>query len=146
MGFGIIMVLGTQFALTAEYSVSSFIISLVPFFLVNNLLLLNQFPDVEADKIVGRRHFPIVYGKKASAAVYGVFLLSTYALIILGVVSKLIPVYCLIGLITAVFLIPVYIKIQRHAQETEQIFKYLAPNVLNTILTPVLVAIGLFIG
>jgi len=32
--------------------------------LVNNLLLLNQFPDVDADKTVGRRHYPIAVGRK----------------------------------------------------------------------------------
>jgi 1,4-dihydroxy-2-naphthoate octaprenyltransferase len=145
-GFGIIMVLGSHFALTAEYSISSFYISLVPFFLVNNLLLLNQFPDLEADRTVGRRHFPIVYGKKVSAGVYGIFLMLTYLVIIFGVWFKHMPDYCLLGLTTAVFMIPVYFKIQKHADSANQIFKFLPFNVLNTILTPILVSIGLFIG
>jgi 1,4-dihydroxy-2-naphthoate octaprenyltransferase len=47
-GFGPFMVMGTDFVLTGEYSWTAFIASLIPFFLVSNLLLLNQFPDVEA--------------------------------------------------------------------------------------------------
>ena len=35
-------------------------------FLVNNLLLLNQFPDVQADQSIGRRHFPLVAGRRAA--------------------------------------------------------------------------------
>ena len=45
LGFGPLMVMGTHFALTGEYPWTAFVASLVPFFLVNDLLLLNQFPD-----------------------------------------------------------------------------------------------------
>ena len=78
LGFGPLMVMGTDFVLTGAYSQTAFIASLVPFFLVNNLLLLNQFPDVEADRGIGRKHFPIIVGTRISAFVYGAFLLFTY--------------------------------------------------------------------
>ncbi|MCK5360628.1 MAG: prenyltransferase, partial [Gammaproteobacteria bacterium] len=48
LGFGILMVGGSYFALTGSYTKEVFLVSLIPFFLVNNLLLLNQFPDVSA--------------------------------------------------------------------------------------------------
>ena len=51
LGFGPLMVVGTYFTQTGEYSVTAGLASLVPGFLVSNLLLLNQFPDVEADKV-----------------------------------------------------------------------------------------------
>src|SRR4030042_5732906 len=41
IGFGPLMVMGTHFALTGHYSWTAFAASLVPFFLVSNLLLLN---------------------------------------------------------------------------------------------------------
>ena len=47
--------------------------SLVPFFLVSNLLLLNQFPDVAADRSVGRDNFPIAVGTEKSAAIFAAF-------------------------------------------------------------------------
>jgi 1,4-dihydroxy-2-naphthoate octaprenyltransferase len=62
LGFGTLMVMGTDFVLTGSYSCTAFVASLVPFFLVSNLLLLNQFPDVEPDRSVGRRHLPITLG------------------------------------------------------------------------------------
>ena len=78
LGFGSLMVMGAHFVLTGSYSWTSFIASLVPFFLVSDLLLLNQFPDVEADKSVGRRHLPIEIGRKKSVQVYGMFLTGAY--------------------------------------------------------------------
>ena len=58
LAFGPLMVLGTHFVLTGSYSWTAFAASLVPGFLVSDLLLLNQFPDVEADKTVGRKYLP----------------------------------------------------------------------------------------
>jgi 1,4-dihydroxy-2-naphthoate octaprenyltransferase len=70
-GFGFLMVVGTQFVLVGEYMLLSWLVAIVPFFLVNNLLLLNQYPDIKADAKVGRNHFPIVYGINVSNGVYG---------------------------------------------------------------------------
>jgi len=42
------------------------VVSLIPFLLVSDLLLLNRYPDVEADKEVGRNHLPITIGIKRS--------------------------------------------------------------------------------
>jgi 1,4-dihydroxy-2-naphthoate octaprenyltransferase len=53
LGFGPLMVMSVHFALTGAYSWTAFVASLVPFFLVSDLLLLNQFPDVEADRSIG---------------------------------------------------------------------------------------------
>jgi 1,4-dihydroxy-2-naphthoate polyprenyltransferase len=146
LGFGPLMVMGTHFALTGEYGWAPFIASLVPFFLVNNLLLLNQFPDVEADRSVGRKNFPIVIGRRASSLIYGAFMLLTYASIVLGVFLDILPAAALLGLLTLFLAVPVSRNAYRHADDIEKLMPSLGMNVLINILTPVLVAIGLLIG
>jgi 1,4-dihydroxy-2-naphthoate octaprenyltransferase len=146
LGFGTLMVLGTNYALTGVYSWTAFVASLVPFFLVNNLLLLNQFPDVEADRSVGRRHFPIVAGRRASSLIYGAFLLLTYASIIAGVLLKLLPTLSLIGLATLLLAVPAFIGAYRHAEDLPGLAPAMGLNVLINVLTPLLVAIGLYAG
>jgi 1,4-dihydroxy-2-naphthoate octaprenyltransferase len=47
LGFGPLMVMGTAFALTGTYTWTAFVASLVPFFLVSDLLLLNQSVEEE---------------------------------------------------------------------------------------------------
>ncbi|MCH2157572.1 MAG: hypothetical protein MK096_02180 [Oleiphilaceae bacterium] len=42
------------------YDQLAYLALLLPFCLSNNLLLLTQYPDIHADKNVGRRTFPIV--------------------------------------------------------------------------------------
>ena len=146
LGFGSLMVMGTHFVLTGSYSWTSFIASLVPFFLVSDLLLLNQFPDVEADKGVGRRHLPIEIGRKKSVKVYGLFLTGAYLSIIMGYLSGHLPFEALLGIVSIVIAIPTLRGVARYADDIPKLIPYMGKNVVVNILTPVLVAIGFFVA
>jgi 1,4-dihydroxy-2-naphthoate octaprenyltransferase len=146
LGFGIFMVMGTDFVLTGSYSWTSFVASLVPFFLVSDLLLLNQFPDVEADRAVGRRHLPIVIGQKASTRVYGLFLVGAYGSIIVGYFCRILPSTGFVALASIALAVPTLRGIIRHAGETAKLIPFMGRNVMITVLTPILLAIGLFVA
>ena len=146
LGFGTFMVMGTSFALTGQYSWTAFVASLVPFFLVNNLLLLNQFPDVEADRSIGRKHFPIVIGRRASSWIYIAFLILTYTSIAGGVLVNLLPAWALLGLLTLPLAIAAGRGAHGRAEDISNLVPFMVQNVLLNIVTPVLMAIGLFLG
>ncbi|HET9912411.1 MAG TPA: prenyltransferase [Anaerolineales bacterium] len=145
LGFGPLMVMSVHFALTGAYSWTAFIASLVPFFLVSNLLLLNQFPDVEPDRSIGRRHIVVLFGLRTASLVYNLFLLLAYLTIVLGVVFGLLPAISLIGLLTAVIAIPAGWRAFRHAEDIPQLIPAMGMNVLINLLTPTLIGIGLLI-
>ncbi len=145
LGFGPLMVMSVHFALTGAYSWTALVASLVPFFLVSNLLLLNQFPDVEADRSIGRRHIPVLFGRRTASLVYNLFLLLAYLTIVVGVVSRLLPMVSLLGLLTAIIAIPAGLRAFRHADDIPQLVPAMGMNVLINLLTPVLVGIGLLL-
>lgn len=145
-GFGLLMVMGSYYAVTGAYAWPAFNASLAPFFLVNNLLLLNQFPDVEADHSVGRRHLPIVLGRRFCSHILGVFPALTYLSVIYGVLAGNFPKSCLLSLSTIFLAVPVYIGVRRHTDQVEQLLPYMALNVAVTIATPLLLAIGFLLG
>ena len=143
LGFGVLMVIGTQFVLVGEYYVLSLWISIIPFLLINNLLLLNQYPDIQADINAGRRHFPIAYGIQASNKVYGLFVLSAIALIIAYVWLDYLPVLSLIALIPMPLALLSLYGAHKHAQTIGHFQQYLGMNVAAAILTPLLLAASL---
>ena len=145
-GFGTLMVIGTYFALTGAFSWTVVLVSFIPFFLVCNLLLLNQFPDVDADKTVGRKHLPILIGRQASAVIFVIFEALTYVTLILGVVLGLIPAWTLLGLISLVFAVPAAIGALKNADNLQKLGPSMGQNVLLNLVTPVLMGIGLLIG
>jgi 1,4-dihydroxy-2-naphthoate polyprenyltransferase len=146
LGFGVLMVMGTDFVLSGSYTWTAFFASLVPTFLVSDLLLLNQFPDVEADQSVGRRHFPITIGRKRSSLIYGAFLLLAYAAIVAGVALGFLPAFSLLGWITVPVAVACALAAYRYAEDLEKLVPYLGLNVLVTVLTPILMGIGLLIA
>jgi 1,4-dihydroxy-2-naphthoate octaprenyltransferase len=146
LGFGVLVVMGTHFALTGTYSWTSFIASLIPTFLVSDLLLLNQFPDVEADRSIGRKHFPIAIGRKASSILYGVLLLLAYLSVIAGVIMELLPIFSLIALLTAILAWRAYQGTHQNAENIPALIPSMGMNVIINLVTPLLLAVGLFIG
>ncbi len=92
LGFGPVMVLGSLVALGGRVDAAAMIVSAVALLLVSELLLLNQLPDVEADRRVGRRHLPIVLGLKPAARLGVVMLLGAYLVVALGQLGGGLPV------------------------------------------------------
>lgn len=146
IGFGLLMVVGTHVVLTGENAIMAWLASLVPFFLVNNLLLLNQYPDIEADKRSGRYHFLIAYGVKAANAAYGIMALSAYAVILYGIVFGYFPTLSLIAIIPIVLSFYSLTGAIRYGQRIGQHPHFMGINVAATLLTPALLAVGIAFG
>lgn len=143
LGFGPVMVAGTHFVLTGAYSVTALVASLVPFFLVSGLLLLNQFPDIDADRSAGRKHLPIVAGRRVAGQVFRLFLMAPYVVILCGVWTGYLPKACLAGLLTLFLAIPVFLNVSKYAEEMPSLIRYMGYNVIVSVATPMLVAAGL---
>ena len=143
LSFGPLMVVGTHYALTGRYDSAALLLSMIPFFLVNNLLLLNQLPDMEADQSVGRDNFVIAWRPQKSAWLFLVFGVSAYFVIILGILIDSLPLTSLLGLLTAGLMYTIFKGVSEYRGEVDQLVPYLAKNVLVTLATPVLVFLGI---
>ena len=146
LGFGTCMVMGADVVLGGGYSWAGFFVSLVPFFLVNNLLLLNQFPDLDADRAGGRRHLVIAQGLWTGALVYALFHAGAFLSLVVGVALGRLPWLILIGLGA----LPPAVLATRgaflHAAGSPTLLPSLAMNVATTLLAPWLAALGLFLS
>ncbi len=146
LGFGTCMVLGAHFALSGVYTAAALVASCVPFFLVSGLLLLNQFPDLEADRAVGRRHLIIVHGLRAGVAAYGVLLAGAFAAVVAGAATGLLPRLSLSALATLPLAAAAWRGARRHAASPGDLIPALGQNVVVVLLTPLLLAAGIMLG
>lgn len=144
LGFGVLMVGGSYFALTGSYNWEVFLVSLIPFFLANNLLLLNQFPDVAADREAGRRHLSVQYGLQVSSNIYLLFLLLAALSLIVSVYSGALPQYSLLGLLLIAAGLPVFRVASKHTTNTELLLPYMGVNVGMVLFMPLLLGVNLF--
>lgn len=146
LGFGTLMVLGTAWVATGEFTPTAFAASLIPFFLVSNLLLLNQYPDVDADRSVGRNTLPIAIGLRKSSYVYLAFVVLGAASLIAVIGLGWFPPQAAVGLIGFVLAVPVFVGALRYGDDTGRLRPYMALNTIITLATPLLVAGGLYLA
>ncbi len=141
VGLGALPVLGVYFVQTGAYTLPAVIASIPSAILVHNLLLLNEFPDTEADKKASRKTLPITMGKAKASIVYSVLTVVVYLWIIGGVVAGQMPAFSLIALLT----LPLAIKAIRGALKSPDMGKLvpaMASNVMVVLLTQLLLGIG----
>lgn len=143
LGFGPLMGWGTVSVLVGVQAPTvAWLLPMLSFFLVNNLLLLNQFPDVDADRSVGRRTLPMQWGRRRCAHLIGLQSALAYALLASMVAARMLPVSAMAGLLTLPLAWQVWRGAVAHADAPEALLPTLGRNVVLTLLTPVLVALG----
>jgi 1,4-dihydroxy-2-naphthoate octaprenyltransferase len=142
IGFGPLLVLGSYYVQTGRYSWEALIASLAPGILTSNLLFLNEFPDREADQKGGRRHLVISLGKKDASYLFVAFLTTSYLCIIVGVLTKMMPVLTLIGLGTIGFGWKAVKGTLQYYDNSAKLVPVLGANVITILGTQALLAIG----
>ena len=141
LGLGTLPVLGAYFVQTAQYNLPVLVASIPSGILVHNLLLLNEFPDTEADRKAGRKTLPIAIGRRKASWVYSALTVAVYLWIIGGVLTGQMPAFSLLGLLT----LPLAIKAIQGALNNEDMTKLvpgMANNVFVILLTQLLMGIG----
>lgn len=147
LGLGILPLMGFYFVQTGEYNWTVLIASIPSGILVHNLLLLNEFPDVEADRKGGRRTTPVVSGMEAAGRFFRIMTASVYVWIGGCVLATLIsgylvmPVYCMAAFLT----LPLAKKAMDGSKEYNDMNKLvpaLGSNVMFILLTQMLIGLG----
>ena len=70
IGFGVLPVVGAAWLQSGTFGLGAFVISLPVSFWVFNILLINEIPDIEADRAAGKRTLPVRWGLKGTGRLY----------------------------------------------------------------------------
>jgi len=145
LGFGL-MTLGTYFTQTGGYSAAGIVASVIVGLLVANLLLLNEFPDVEADRNGGRKHLPIIIGRRKTAMIYCLITAAAYAVLLTSAITGVVSWLALLGLATLPLGIKAMMGALKNHSDVPKLIPSLAVNVIVVQLTPLLMGIGIIIA
>lgn len=100
LGLGLLPVLGASFVQTGSYSITALAVGIPAGILTFNLLLINEFPDLEADRHGGRKNLLIVFGASGGGKIYTLLMTAMYVWIGVLVLVGVLPVYCMLALLT----------------------------------------------
>ncbi len=151
---GSMVVLGTYIAMVASpsMSLSQFIpqevwlISIPPGILTSLLLLLNEFPDAEADKEGGRNHIVTKLGKKNAAYIYAFGLLVTFGTIVILPIAGISSYWLYLALLPLPIAFKAGMTAIKHGDDMQKLVPSMGMNVMVVLGTDLLVAVSVLIG
>jgi len=100
LGLGILPILMFYFIQTGGYTTEVVVASIPCGILLFNVHLLNEFPDVEADKVGKRKTIPIVLGRAKASWIYLAGAITVYVWIVAWVAVGVMPMAALLSLLT----------------------------------------------
>ncbi len=144
-GLGAGPVLGTALVQDGSWSRAAIAASVPAFFMTFNLLLLNEFPDEEADRKGGRKNLVILLGRRPAALVYAAAAIATPIFIAVFVVMGWLPGFALIATLPSLLL---FKPLQWAAGDTSQPVPIpaLGANVAWILATNAMIAVGLVVA
>ncbi len=104
-GLGAGSVIGAALVQGGGWSTAAAAASVPAFFMTFNLLLLNEFPDEDADREGGRRNLVILLGRRPAAWIYAAAGLATPLAIVIAVLLRILPPLSLAAILPSLLLV-----------------------------------------
>ncbi len=100
LNFGPLMVLGAYYVQTQQFSWLPVLAAVPVGILITAVLYVNEFPDYNADKSVGKRTWVVRLGKKRAAALLSAGMIALYIFLVMSVINGSLPLAALLVLLT----------------------------------------------
>lgn len=142
LGLGLLPVIGTALVQRGVVGPAAWAAGIPACLMTFNLLLLNEFPDEQADRAGGRRNLVLLLGRRPAARVYALAVLATPLSLVVAAAAGALPTLALIGVLPAWFATPaVRWAVARPAEPVP--IPAMAGNVIWNLSTNLAVALGL---
>lgn len=146
LGFGPIMVLGTYFTITQRFDWEPVYASVPVAILIMLVLYVNQIPDAPSDAKAGKNTIVVRLSKEKIIAGYALSLELTFALILIGAVMNIMPIWTLLGLATIPLGLKVYKGLQKHYESPYELMATMGQNIQLHLFTGLLLIAGYVIS
>ena len=143
IGFGPLMVLGSYYVQAGQLPFKVFLVSIPVGILIALVLYINEFPDYEADKKVGKRTMVVILGKKNAVVLYCSLLALTYIFIAAFMIYKYLPPACLIVFFSLPLALKAFIVSKRHFDKIYDLLPANAATIALHSSIGVLLSVGI---
>jgi 1,4-dihydroxy-2-naphthoate octaprenyltransferase len=139
VNFGTTIGLGSYFVQTQKLTLQAFVVTLPLGIMLFSMIVINEIPDYEEDRLAGKLTLVARYGKRAGVHFYIASWVCTYMVITLGVLFRVLPLIALLALAS----LPLTLQSMRTLQENYEDPVRLAPANLGMIKADGVTSLGL---
>lgn len=144
LAFGPLAVMGSFILQTRYLNWDSFWVGIPVGFLIIGVLILNEFPDIEADRCVGKRNIIVRAGSQNGVWVYLGVISLAYLTLFGGVITGIFPVKILFSYTTIPLAVWIFLELRRYHDKVPELIPALAGNIGLQFLTGLLICVGLW--
>jgi len=142
VGCGPLVVLGAYYVQRQQLTLEALLVSIPVGFLIAAVLYINGFPDLEADRLAGKKTVVVAVGRERAVAGYQALLVATYAWILVGVLARLFPPTLLLALLTAPLAWRAIRDARRFHSDIPRLIPVMAATIQVHLLTGLLLSMG----
>ena len=142
IGCGPITVLGAYFVQTQQLTLEALLVSLPVGLLITALLYINEFHDVESDRLVGKKTMPVVLGRGRAVRGYAALVGASYMAIVAAVIARVLPLMLLFGLLSLPLALRAVRGAFRHHSDTPKLIPVSAATIQIHLITGLLLCVG----
>jgi 1,4-dihydroxy-2-naphthoate octaprenyltransferase len=142
LNFGPTIGLGAFFVQAQVLSLEAFFATLPSGIMLFSMIIINEIPDIEEDRLAGKLTLVARYGKKAGVKIYIASWFATYCVILSSVLLGFLPIFVLLSFISLPFVIDSMRILTRNYQDTQR----LIPANIRMIHAHALTSIGMIAG
>ncbi len=146
LNFGFLMAVGAYFIMVGRYSVTAFVPAMIPGILGATLLFINEFPDLEADREVGRKNIVMALGLERSSKIYAILVSSIYFWVLICIVVRLMPLTMLVIFLSTPLGLKAIKGTLENYSDFERLVPSLAANVMWILATTALTSFGMLLS
>src|SRR5215204_5096835 len=142
-GLAELFVVGSFFIQTSTVESSAVFVGAMLGLLSSSVLLVNSFPDYDADRLGGRRTLVILLGKKSSYRIFSALIISLYLMLILGIFLNFTTIFSIGCFISAPYAFRAVRELRKNYEEAHSA---LVPAMASTVIYSRITSIALAIS
>jgi 1,4-dihydroxy-2-naphthoate octaprenyltransferase len=132
---GALIVIGSFYVQTSFIELPVIFIGIIIGLLSSSVLLINSFPDYNADRLGGRRTLVIIVGKRNSYRIFSVLIVTVYALILIGISINFMSAYSITCLVSAPYALKAIRDLRRNYDDGDALVPAMTATVNYSRIT-----------
>ncbi|MDQ3872449.1 MAG: prenyltransferase [Thermoproteota archaeon] len=139
---GMLIVVGTLYIQYPTVDPAALYVGSIVGILSATVLFVNSFPDHDADKSKGRRTLVIILNRETASDLFPIFIICTYAIIVIGIFLGFTRIYSLISFASIPFGIKSILLLRDGRESIEKMVPAMATTVSYSRITGFLLALS----
>jgi 1,4-dihydroxy-2-naphthoate octaprenyltransferase len=145
LAFGPLITFGTYYVMSGSLSGTAFALGLPQGFLITAVIWINQFPDYEADREVGKRNLVVRWGPRIARFFYGFIVLSAFLAVLFLISVMALPYLIMLSFIPLPMAFNAMKILWREYQSHERIVPAQAMTIKIMMVHGLLLSLGLIL-